>query len=244
MARPGMDSPFDESQMKVGRRLAMKVLNASKFALSMSSTTVADPELIINPMDRALLAGLAEVITEATRRFEAYDYTGALEVAETFFWQFCDDYVELIKERAYGAQGEAQAASAHHTLITALDVQLRLLAPIMPFVTDEVWSWWHDSSIHHAAWPTVDELSTTGDAALLVDLAAGLIGLRGAKSQAKVSMKTPITLATISGPAASLERLRLIEADLRAVGRITGEVVWQESDQPVSVTAELEPQPS
>ncbi|MFX4271494.1 valine--tRNA ligase [Propionibacteriaceae bacterium Y1685] len=244
MARPGMDSPFDESQMKVGRRLAMKVLNASKFALSMSSTTVADPELIINPMDRALLAGLAEVITEATRRFEAYDYTGALEVTETFFWQFCDDYVELIKERAYGAQGDQQAASAHHTLVTALDVQLRLLAPIMPFVTDEVWSWWHDSSIHHAAWPTVEELTATGEAALLGDLAAALIGLRGAKSQAKVSMKTPLSLATFSGPAASLDRLRTIEADLRAVGRITGEVVWQESDQPVSVTAELAPQPA
>ncbi len=236
-ARPGMDSPFDDGEMKVGRRLALKVLNASKFVLAYG--VAADLDRVTEPVDQSLLAQLATVIRSATAAFDAFDYTGALEVTEQFFWPFCDDYLELVKERAYGSQGEAAAASARATLAVALDVLLRLLAPIMPFCTEEVWSWWKPGSIHQAGWPTVAEVRGDGDPALLADVSAALIEIRGAKSQAKVSMKTEITRATFTGSDAALAHLQAAEPDLRAVGRITGEITWQPGAGPVTVDVSL-----
>ncbi len=238
-ARPGMDSPFDQQEMKVGRRLALKLLNASKFVLAPGAA--GSLSAVTEPADQALLAQLTTVITEATTAFDAFDYTAALDVTERFFWSFCDDYLELVKERAYGSQGAAPAASAKAALSLALDVMLRLFAPIMPFVTEEVWSWGREGSIHQATWPAVEEVSNYGDAAMLGDVAAALIALRGAKSQAKVSMKTEVSLAKFSGPAASIARLQAAEADLRAVGRISGNLTWTAVDGPVAVDVTLVP---
>jgi valyl-tRNA synthetase len=244
--RPGQDSPFDETEMKVGRRLALKVLNASRFVLGIG--TVDDRGAIASPADRALVAELASVIERATAAFDGYDYTGALEVTEQFFWRFCDDYLELVKERSYGAGGATDAgiessdpgsASARATLTLALDVVLRLLAPIMPYVTEEVWSWWKDGSIHRASWPTTDEAASDGDPVLLVDIAAALAEIRGAKSRAKVSMKTEVAHAKVYGPADALSRLQSVASDLCAVGRISGEVSWIEAEGPVAVDVTL-----
>ena len=222
-ASPGTDSPFDEASMKVGRRLAIKVLNASKFVLGLAATQ-PDVSAVTEPLDRAMLAGLAGVVAEAGQAFAGYDYSRALDVSERFFWTFCDDYVELVKERAYGAQGEAAAASAQAALALALSVQLRLFAPFLPYVTEEVWSWWQAGSVHRAAWPLTAELdsaATGGEIDLLGAVGEALAAVRGAKTAAKVSMRTEAASAVLTGPAELIRLVRTAEGDLKGAGRIT-----------------------
>jgi len=231
MARPGMDSPFDKAQMKVGRRLAMKILNASKFVLGFGEGgQVCD---ITNPADLSMLAGLRQLIAEATEAFDKFNYTAALEVCEQFFWTFCDDYLELIKERAYDSEGadNAGALSARTALRLALDVMLRLFAPFLPFVTEEVWSWWKDGSVHTSSWPTADEVPATGDVDLMSDISAALVELRGVKSTHKVPMRTPILSARISAPASVIANLKAVESDLAKVSKTESLTFLAEGDE-------------
>jgi len=243
-AKLGTDAAFEIGQMKIGRRLAIKVLNASKFALSFGDVEL-DPALVTNPLDRAMLAGLADVVDGATASLVAYDHTRALELTESFFWTFCDDYLELVKDRAYGADGdEAAAVSARAALGLALDVLLRLFAPVLPFATEEVWSWWRAGSVHRQPWPDAAPLRTAAAGAdPLVVTAAGsaLAALRKVKSEAKLSMRTPILAVTLALPAALRPGVEAALADLRAAGRVTGtlDLVDAELDAPVARAAEL-----
>ena len=225
-ARLGTDAAFDEGQMKVGRRLAIKLLNAAKFALSFE--VPAGATQVTESLDQAMLLALADVVRDATVAFETYDHTKALELAEKFFWTFTDDYLELVKERAYNAEGTVsvtQQASAAIALRKALHVMLRLFAPFLPFATEEVWGWWQNSagSIHRASWPVAEELTAgieEGNAGLLDLASIAVSGVRKAKSDAKASMKAAVDSAVIEAPPAVLTSLRLLEADLKSVGKI------------------------
>lgn len=208
--RYGVDTAFDAGQLKVGRRLAIKILNASKFVLSMGSSSGEVTEAV----DLSMLAALASTVREATAALDGYDHTRAIEVVERFFWAFCDDYLELVKARAYDSS--PAAASAHAALREALDVQLRLFAPFLPFVTEEVWSWWRDGSVHRAPWPSPS--AGSGDPAVLA-VAADVLGrIRKAKSEAKLSMRAEVSRLTVAGP--EHELVRLAQDDLCGAGNV------------------------
>jgi valyl-tRNA synthetase len=220
--RPGMDVAFDRNQLKVGRRLSIKLLNASKFVLSFGEP---DPTAAPSqPLDLALLARLGDVIDEATAAFESYDYTKALERTEPFFWSFCDDYVELVKSRAYGGD-----ASALATLRTTLSTLLRLFAPFLPYVTEEVWSWWQDGSVHQSSWPeraevapeSAESAAAPHDGFDVFDVAAAVLAdIRKAKTAAKKSLRADVERAVVHGPEAQLAALEAARSDVTEAGRV------------------------
>jgi len=224
--RPGTDTAFDTNQMRVGRRLAIKVLNASKFALG----TPGPQSAIVAPVDRAMLGNLSALVAEATEAFEAYDYARVLQRTESFFWRFCDDYLELVKGRRYGEHGPEGAGSANAALTGALSVLLRLLAPFLPFVTEEVWSWWQSGSIHTASWPTVPDVDSlvadTSEAVrqsdqVVYDWATYvLFEVRKARSEAKQPMRVPITKVRIKADPSVLQLMPQVEADLKSALRV------------------------
>ncbi len=230
--RPGTDTAFDDGQMKIGRRLAIKILNASRFVLGFGAgeaTPLAiDPAAITNPLDRAMLERLADLVDEATRAFDGFDYARALERTETWFWNFTDDHVELVKARAYEGD-EAGAESARHALRLALSTLLRLFAPFLPFVTEEVWSWWRGGSVHRQAWPTAAELRAaamvngeTVDSAMAGVAADALAEIRRHKTTEKRSLATPVIACTITDTPERLAWLRPVLADVAAAARATG----------------------
>ncbi len=238
-SRLGTDAAFDPqnpTQIKIGRRLAIKVLTAAKFVLSFPVPEGAE---VTHALDASMLATLHGVVRDATKALENYDHARALEVTESFFWTFCDDYLELVKERAYN-QTDAGQASAALALRLAMSALLRLLAPVLAFATEEAWSWFNEGSVHTADWPVAPD-EEWGDLTVLTAVSAALIGIRRAKTEAKASQKTAVARAVLAGPAAALEALRLAEGDLKAVGRIA-EIEYVEADA-VSVTEiELAPQ--
>jgi valyl-tRNA synthetase len=243
--RPGTDTAIDESQMKVGRRLAIKLLNASRFALGRLGDHPVPPiGEVSEPIDVDVVGALAELVTEATDAFEAFDYARALERTEAFFWRFCDDYVELVKTRAYGDHADGATRSAQAALASCLSVLLRLFAPFLPFVTEEVWGWFESSSVHTAPWPTLQELElATERTPGVFDAACTALGaVRREKTASKRSMRTPVKLVEITDQSTVLERLTLALGDLKDAGGVDT-ITLLEGEPSIRVTL-AEPEPA
>ncbi len=282
-ARLGTDTAFDPGQMKIGRRLATKVLNASRFALGLGAPADGQaPDELVGPdveagpgsravteaVDQALLGRLAGLVDEATAAFEQYDYARVLRGTEEFFWQFCDDYLELVKDRAYG-RGPA-AGSARTTLRTAVSVLLRLFAPFLPYVTEEAWSWararpdtgspageqpaaaagppeatdalpgFTTGSVHRAPWPSAADLpDPTAAPDLVLVVAADVLRLiRRAKSDAKRSIRAEVASVLVSDTAERIAAIRRVQADLCGAGNVA-ELELVESGAELSVVVRL-----
>ena len=246
-ARLGLDATYDEGQMKIGRRLAIKLLNATKFALAIgredenhhvgaAATASWSPADVTEPLDRAAMAKMAHVVSEATENLNNYEHSKALEVIENYFWQFCDDYIELVKNRAYGTANstghvpsEKAVKSARTALGLGLDAFTRLLAPYLPYATEEVWSWMHEGegSVHRAAWPKAETYAAAAFKAspeLLTHAGEALAALRGIKSKAKVSMKTPILSVKLGVSDEVRGSIESALADIAEAGRVVGRI--------------------
>ena len=224
--RPGADTAFDTNQMRVGRRLAIKILNASKFVLG----NVEPQGTIHQPVDRAMIRTLAALVDEATSAFDGYDYSRVLQRTEAFFWRFCDDYLELVKGRRYGDQGGDAAGSANAALVAALSTLLRLFAPFLPFVTEEVWSWWREGSVHQASWPTSGELlalvADNSEPTRQLDHRAYqwatdvLFEVRKQRSEAKQPLKVPIAGVSMTAHDTTVALMPIVEQDLKSALRV------------------------
>ena len=221
-ARLGVDASEDSGQMKIGRRLATKILNASKFCLLTTEGHSRDGP-VTSPLDRALCSTMGRLIQEVTPAFEDYEHARVLERVESFFWSFCDDYLELVKGRIYGGQGPEAQASAARALRLNLSAILRLFAPFLPYVTEEVWSWWQEGSIHKETWPSAEEFlldSEPGEGLVLEAAAAALSEIRRAKSLAKVSLKAEVAQLVVEDTGERLAAVKEAEEDLRHAGNV------------------------
>lgn len=242
-ARPGVDTAFSEDQMKVGRKLATKLLNVSKFVLSFG-----DADESVDPteaLDIAMLHRLASVVEEATSAFESFDYARVLERTESFFWWFCDDYVELVKTRAYADDGNAGADSARVALRRALSTLQRLFAPILPFAAEEVWNWWHTTSVHRSAWPTTSELvgaTQFDNADAFIDAVCGAIALvRRSKTEAKVSQKAVVENVVFTASQAQADAITSGWQDIANAGSVTAWSVTVSDTTEIAAVVTLAP---
>ncbi len=233
-ARLGTDTVFDSKLFDNGRRLATKLFNASRFVLMQLDRDAEGRdrwtlEHVTEPLDRALLSRLRRIVGEATEAFERFEYALALQAIEGDFWEFCDDYVELVKRRSYEAEDTAGRRSAMATLHLALRTMLRLFAPFLPYITEEVWSWrmageGRERSVHTAPWPTVGELAAPEPEQGEV-YACGvevLRKIRQAKTMAQKKLRWPVEALVVRGSAGDLAALEPVLADVLLAGTAEG----------------------
>ena len=221
----------------LARHLVNKVFNASRFVLMQlerAGESLPGVDEISQPLDLALVDRLRTTIAQATTAFEGFDYATALQVAEDGFWNFCDHYLELVKLRSYSEEDTPERRSAMAALSWGLKTFLRLLAPFLPFVTEEVWSWvfaaeeGRERSIHTAAWPAVDEVDGVPrpDRDGAYDAAIELLAaIRGAKTTAQKSLRWPVARLEILGPEDYRNALDLVLDDVLRAGHVDPEAV-------------------
>jgi valyl-tRNA synthetase len=224
-ARLGVDTAFDEKVLKVGRRLVVKVYNAARYVLGQEAPEGA----ITHPVDQGFLHQLQGVVAAVTAQLDSMDYAQALDGIERFFWDsFTDSYLELVKARARSETDTAGRASAVATLRQGLSVLLRLLAPYVPYVTEEAWSWDFagdaKASVHLQAWPTPDELAAHGATPAQSEVYAlaksALTAINRAKTQAGGTVGRHVTSLTIAAPQKVLDVFAAAEADVLSATRV------------------------
>jgi len=244
-ARLGVDTAYDEQVFKVGKRLCTKLFNASKFAIGQFSgvdAALLAPDKITVETDRAVVSELRPLIERATAALDAFDYAQALMLVEEFFWAtFCDNYLELAKPRTYEealTEGRVSAASALRLIHRAV---VRLFAPFLPYLTEEIWHWCYSSdgdmheSVHRSPWPAAEELAAVPaprNSLTYQATVAVLDAVRKAKAEASLSMKAPVKQVTVTGKAEAIAAVQATAGDISQMLQIEEMIVVEGSVEP------------
>lgn len=223
-AQLGSDTSFDVNTLKIGRRLVTKIFNAAKFVLAHEHVSAS----ITYPIDRVFMSRLANLVRYATSNFENYQHQAALAETERFFWTaFTDLFIEMTRARAQGVLGAEAQGSAISALYLGLNVLLRLFAPFLPYITEEIWSWsmagmTGHSSIHKAPWPDRDfpRIEPYEDDSILDIANNSLFVINKERSQAGVSSAREIRYAVLAASPTTLNTLAKISEDVRLAARV------------------------
>lgn len=239
-ARLGVDTAFEEQVMAQGKKLTTKIFNASKFVFNIVSNSDLKEasgyeQHITEPMDQSWMKKVSSTMAFATKALEMHDYASALETIEGRFWDFCDNYLEIVKARAYSANNQSAVA----TLMKTMDTFIRAFAPFCPFITEEVYQSrpWHkdkEQSLHTKPWPRSDEFENIqAENPILYDSASQIISdIRKAKTTANKTQKTPVTAVEIMAPENLIDILKQGEKDIENVGNLSpGALVFKAASE-------------
>lgn len=222
-ARLGNDTTFDEGLFKIGRKLETKLFNAARFVSHFVHASRPLSELKLETIDLGWLGHLSEIVKQATEQFEVFNYASALELIEKAFWQFCDDYLETVKARAYRESAEQYSFSAVGSLRFSMDIFIRLLAPFMPYVTEEIWSYEkrQTSSIHRSNWPNLAEFPVSSiESSKSWGLCRKLLHeIRQLKASNKMGVGHSLDELNISTSAENILLIQKFQSDLVSVSR-------------------------
>ncbi|MCY4512865.1 MAG: valine--tRNA ligase [Bdellovibrionales bacterium] len=246
----GQDTVYDEQVFKTGQRLVTKIFNAARFVslqteqVSVSHLLEGDLKGITEAVDRAWIMSLGEVYKKVTEFLEDFKYDSALRLAEKTFWSFCDNYIELVKARAYQLKGESGGISGAMSLDCSLYLFLKMFAPFLPYITEEVWSWRYKEesfSIHSSPWEKgsvfiknlfLSEVSLkTSDAKEMEEMTQGfeeflsevfyiLEQVRNQKASLRKSLSAPVKELTLKGNEQQIKWFQLCKEDLLRAGHI------------------------
>lgn len=233
-ARLGVDTAFDEQVFKSGGKLITKLFNAAKFVISQAEL-LADAKIslsdlqaadVVFPLDQAWIAHLRKTVAVATEAFNNFEYADALQAAESAFWLFCDDYIELVKTRAYSSDVISDRRSAISSLWLSLKTFVRLFAPFMPFISEEIWSWRFaepNKSVHRTQWPSeleFEQIAAPPSHNLLGVASKILKGIHQAKSEAQKTLRWPVERLEISVAHSVSEAVKMVQHDIELAGKV------------------------
>lgn len=198
LSRLGDDASFQEKDIMAGSKLTVKLWNVAKFIEKLGVETREQP--VTNIIDRWMLSRLMTLIGEATQRFDDYDYAGANRVTSEFFWSFTDNYLEFIKYRIYSGD-----KSANYALTFVFTTLLKMFAPFMPYVTEEIYQQLFAKSegvksVHLARWPQYDaKLFDQKSLDLGEKVAKTIVTIRQWKHDNKMALNAPLAQVQVEG---------------------------------------------